>query len=90
MWKERPNFLGETDEEVATRRTTSLGGVAITLLLLVLSLPVIHGLQAADSIEVPHDPWQVNRDLALHDTWPRSATPDWIRDTLRSVRQSNS
>lgn len=89
MRKERPGLLHETDEEVATRRTASLGGVAITLLLLVLSLSVVRGLQAAESIGDPLNPWQANRDLRLLVTSPHSVTTDWTRATLRSIRQSN-
>ena len=90
MWKERSGLLYETDEVVANRRTASLGGVAITLLLLVLSLSVVRGLQAPDTIGDRLNPGQVNCDLELHDACPHSAMPDWIRAAIRSLRQFNS
>ena len=86
MRKERP----ETDDEVATRRTAALGGLAITLFLLVLSLSVVHGLRAADTVEDSLNNKHVNRDEELLDIWPPGAASDLIGVPFRSVRHSNS
>ena len=43
MQQERP-WLVEEDEEAADRQTASLAGVAITLLLLVVGLFLVHEL----------------------------------------------
>ncbi len=45
MQQERP-WLVEEDEEAANRQTASLAGVAITLLLLVVGLFLVHELHA--------------------------------------------
>ena len=90
MRKDRPGPLLETDDEVATRRTAGLGGLAITLFLLVLSLSVVHGLRAADTVEDSLNIQHVNRDEELLDIWPHGAASDWIGVPLRSVRHSNS
>jgi hypothetical protein len=55
-----PAINDESDDEAANRQTASLGGLAIALLLLVLSLLVVRELQAEATTE-----WgmQVNCDL---------------------------
>jgi hypothetical protein len=50
MQQER-SWIVEEDEEAANRQTASLGGVAITLLLLVLGLFLVHELHAKVAIE---------------------------------------
>ena len=50
MQQERP-WIVEEDEEAANRQTASLGGVAITLLLLVVGLFLVHELHAKAAIE---------------------------------------
>jgi hypothetical protein len=50
MQQER-SWIVEEDEEAADRQTASLGGVAITLLLLVVGLFLIHELHAKSAIE---------------------------------------
>ena len=50
MQQQRP-WLAEQDEEAANRQTASLAGVAITLLLLVAVLFLVHELQAKVAIE---------------------------------------
>jgi hypothetical protein len=50
MQQERP-WVIEEDEEAANRQTASLAGVAITLLLLVLGLFLVHQLQTKVAIE---------------------------------------
>jgi hypothetical protein len=56
-----PAINDESDDEVANRQTASLGGLAITLLLLVMSLFVMRELQARATewgIQVNCDPEQ--------------------------------
>ncbi len=50
MQQERP-WIVEQDDEAADRQTASLAGVAITLLLLVVGLSLVHQLQAKAAIE---------------------------------------
>jgi hypothetical protein len=50
MQQERP-WLSEDDEEAANRQTASLAGVAITLLLLVVGLFLVHELHSKVVIE---------------------------------------
>jgi hypothetical protein len=50
MQQER-SWIVEEDEEAANRQTASLGGVAITLLLLVVGLFLVHELHAKAAIE---------------------------------------
>ena len=50
MRKEHPSHLYKTDDEVANRRTAGLGGVAISLLLVVLGLFLVRELQGNDMI----------------------------------------
>lgn len=64
MWKEHPGFLSDSDDEVANRQTASLTGLAITLLLAVIGLFLMHGLQAANSIGDRFDTIQMNCDLS--------------------------
>jgi hypothetical protein len=45
-----PSLLDETDDKAADRQTASLGGVAITLLLLVVGLFLVHELHTNDAI----------------------------------------
>jgi hypothetical protein len=46
-----PAINDESDDEAANRQTASLGGLAITLLLLVMSLFVMRELQAEATTE---------------------------------------
>ncbi len=50
MQQQRP-WLVEEDEEDANRQTASLAGVAITLLLLVVGLFLVHELHAKAVVE---------------------------------------
>ena len=50
MQQERPWFADE-DEDAANRQTASLAGVAITLLLLVVGLYLVHQLQTKVAVE---------------------------------------
>ncbi|MGA9013794.1 MAG: hypothetical protein WB509_14960 [Acetobacteraceae bacterium] len=50
MQQERP-WIVEQDDEAADRQTASLAGVAITLLLLVVGLWLVHQLEAKVAIE---------------------------------------
>ena len=49
--KQNRPWLVEQDEEAADRQTASLAGVAITLLLLVVGLFLVHELHAKVAIE---------------------------------------
>lgn len=51
MQQERPWLLQQEDDEAANRQTASLGGVAITLLLLVVGLFLVRELHAKVAIE---------------------------------------
>ena len=51
MQPQRPWLLDHEDDEAADRQTASLAGVAITLLLLVIGLFLIHELHAKAMIE---------------------------------------
>jgi hypothetical protein len=44
-------LLDQDDDEAANRQTASLGGVAITLLLLVVGLFLVHELHAKVAVE---------------------------------------
>jgi hypothetical protein len=50
MQQRRP-WLLEDDDEAADRQTASLAGVAITLLLLVIGLFLVHELHAKSMLE---------------------------------------
>jgi hypothetical protein len=50
MQQERP-WPVEADEDAASRQTASLAGVAITLLLLVIGLFLVHQLQNKSRVE---------------------------------------
>ena len=50
MQQERP-WLVEQDNEAANRQTASLGGIAISLLLIVIGLYLVHELRAKAQIE---------------------------------------
>jgi hypothetical protein len=50
MQQERP-FLVEEDDEAANRQTASLAGIAVTLLLLVVGLFLVHTLEGKVAIE---------------------------------------
>jgi hypothetical protein len=50
MHQER-HWIADGDEEAANRQTASLGGVAITLLLLVLGLFLVRELHAKGVVE---------------------------------------
>jgi len=49
--QQKRSWIIEEDEEAANRQTASLGGVAVTLLLLVLGLFLVHELHAKVAIE---------------------------------------
>jgi hypothetical protein len=51
MQQHPPWLLDQTDDEAANRQTASLGGVAITLLLLVVGLFLVHELHAKAAVE---------------------------------------
>jgi hypothetical protein len=51
MYQRRPWLSEEEAQEEANRQTASLAGVAITLLLLVLGLFLVHQLQTKVAIE---------------------------------------
>jgi hypothetical protein len=70
-----PAINDESDDEAANRQTASLGGLAITLLLLVMSVFVMRGLQAEATTE-----WgmQVNCD-------PRTMPSAVVRSSLMTV-----
>lgn len=86
MRKQHPVPVHETDDEVANRQTASLASVAITLLLLVVSLFLVRQLQAKDTIGACLNPGQVNCSLGFHDTSVHSATSDLTKTAMRSVR----
>jgi hypothetical protein len=87
MWNEHPGFLYERDDEVANRRTASLGGLAIALFLVVLGLFLVRGLHVADTILDCRDAGQINCDP---DTGMFNATSDLIRAVMQSMHQFNS
>jgi len=66
MYQQRP-WLLETDaeEEAANRQTASLGGVAVTLLLLVVGLFLVHELHAKAVIEDCLMSGRLNCDLLV-------------------------
>ena len=49
--QQKRSWIIEEDEEAANRQTASLGGVAVTLVLLVLGLFLVHELHAKVAIE---------------------------------------
>jgi hypothetical protein len=51
MQHHRPLLLDDADDEAADRQTASLAGVAITLLLLVVGVFLVHELHAKGAIE---------------------------------------
>jgi hypothetical protein len=51
MQPQPPWLLERDDDEAANRQTASLGGVAITLLLLVVGLFLVHELHAKAAVE---------------------------------------
>lgn len=51
MPQERPWLIEDADEEAANRQTASLGGVAVTLLLLVVGLFLVRELHAKAAVE---------------------------------------
>ena len=53
MPQERPWLIEDADEEAANRQTASLGGVAVTLLLLVVGLFLVRELHAKASTAIP-------------------------------------
>jgi len=65
MHQERPWLLESDDEEAANRQTASLAGVAITLLLLVVGLFLVHELHAKAAIEDCLMSGKLNCDLLV-------------------------
>jgi hypothetical protein len=51
MYQRRPWLTDEEAEEEANRQTASLAGVAITLLLLVIGVFLVHELRAKSVLE---------------------------------------
>jgi hypothetical protein len=51
MQQQHPWLLDQADDEAANRQTASLGGVAITLLLLVVGVFLVHELHAKAAVE---------------------------------------
>jgi lysylphosphatidylglycerol synthetase-like protein (DUF2156 family) len=51
MYQRRPWLTEDEAQEEANRQTASLAGVAITLLLLVLGVFLVHQLQAKAEVE---------------------------------------
>ena len=49
--QQKRSWIIEEDEEAANRQTASLGGVAVTLVLLVLGLFLVHELHTKVAIE---------------------------------------
>jgi len=49
--QQQRTWLPEDDEEAADRQTASLAGVAVTLVLLIVGLFLVHELQAKTAIE---------------------------------------
>jgi hypothetical protein len=65
MRRERIWLLEADDEEAANRQTASLGGIAITLLLLVLGLFLVRELHAKVAIEDCLMAGRLNCDLLV-------------------------
>lgn len=49
--QQQRTWLTEDDDEAADRQTASLAGVAVTLVLLIIGLFLVHQLQAKAAIE---------------------------------------
>jgi hypothetical protein len=60
-------LLDHDDDEAANRQTASLGGVAITLLLLVVGLFLVHELHAKTAVEDCLMSGRTNCDLVVQD-----------------------
>jgi hypothetical protein len=60
-------LLDQNDDEAANRQTASLGGVAITLLLLVVGLFLVHELHAKVAVEDCLMAGRTNCDLLVQD-----------------------
>jgi hypothetical protein len=65
MQQQRPLLLERDDDEAANRQTASLGGVAITLLLLVVGLFLVHELHANATVEDCLMAGRINCDLLV-------------------------
>jgi hypothetical protein len=90
MWKEHPGLRHESDDEVANRRTASLGGLAITLFLAVLGLSLVRGLAAKDTLRDCLSSGRMNCDPGFDGTGIFNAASDLIRATTQSARQPSS
>ena len=62
-----PWLLDQDDDEAANRQTASLGGVAITLLLLVVGVFLVHELHAKATVEDCLMTGRTNCDLLVQD-----------------------
>jgi hypothetical protein len=65
MQPQPPWLLERDDDEAANRQTASLGGVAITLLLLVVGLFLVHELHAKAAVEDCLMAGRINCDLPV-------------------------
>jgi hypothetical protein len=90
LWKEHSGVRFESDDEVANRRTASLGGLAITLFLAVLGLFLLRGLQAPNTMGDCLNSGQINCHQGSNDITIFSTVSDLITATKQSVRQPNS
>jgi hypothetical protein len=65
MQQDRPWLIEDEDEDDADRQTASLAGVAITLLLVVVGLFLVHQLQTKVAIEDCLMSGRTNCDLLI-------------------------
>ena len=74
MYQRRPWLSEEEAQEEADRQTASLAGVAVTLLLLVLGVFLVHALHAKAEVEDCLLAGRTNCDILLP-TAPAEAVP---------------
>lgn len=74
MYQQRPWLSEDEAQEEADRQTASLAGVAVTLLLLVLGVFLVHELQAKAEVEDCLLAGRTNCDILLP-TAPADAVP---------------
>lgn len=63
--QQQHTWTSEDDEEAADRQTASLAGVAITLVLIVVALFLVHELQAKGALEDCLMSGRTNCDVVL-------------------------
>jgi hypothetical protein len=63
--QQQRTWLSEDEEEAADRQTASLAGVAVTLVLLIIGLFLVHELQAKTAIEDCFMSGRSNCDLVV-------------------------